>query len=89
MANLQQDECVTQLLENEPQVLEAAVQTLLRIMNNIENNERIEKYRRIKLSSATVTNKLLPANGALACLFAAGFIEVSYNNLWRQATTIY
>ena len=70
------ESCVTELLDNEEDVYERAAKTLLRIMNNIASNQSIEKYRKLKLSSKAVSEHLLPAGGALACLWDCGFVEV-------------
>jgi hypothetical protein len=50
---------------------------LLRIANNIEQEPNEPKYRTLKLSTNTFQNKLLPVKGAVECLFAMGFEDVS------------
>jgi hypothetical protein len=50
---------------------------LLRIANNIEQEPNESKYRTLKLSTNTFQNKLLPVKGAVECLFAMGFEDVS------------
>ncbi|XP_067932485.1 peptide-N(4)-(N-acetyl-beta-glucosaminyl)asparagine amidase-like isoform X2 [Watersipora subatra] len=69
--------CVLELLDNDHDIYEKAKKTLLEIMDNIEHNQGVEKYRKIKLASVAVSNNLLPASGGLECLWAAGFVEDS------------
>jgi len=70
------EDCIVKLLENEPPVYANAVKTLLRIFNNIQQNQSVEKFRKLRLSSKVVSENILPANGAMECLFACGFVEV-------------
>ncbi|XP_014232261.1 peptide-N(4)-(N-acetyl-beta-glucosaminyl)asparagine amidase [Trichogramma pretiosum] len=67
--------CVLLLHDNEEPVKQEAVKVLLKMCNNIIKNPKDSKYRKIFLSNAVVSKKLLPANGAIECLFEAGFIE--------------
>ncbi|PAA50218.1 hypothetical protein BOX15_Mlig018337g1, partial [Macrostomum lignano] len=71
----QLDECVAALLENEPGLARSAANILLRIADNILAHPIEEKYRRLKVSSNTVSEKLLPVSGGIECLFAMGFTD--------------
>ncbi|PAA83089.1 hypothetical protein BOX15_Mlig004657g2, partial [Macrostomum lignano] len=73
----QLDECVAALLENEPGLARSAANILLRIADNILAHPLDEKYRRLKVSSNTVSEKLLPVSGGIECLFAMGFTDDS------------
>ncbi|ESP03621.1 hypothetical protein LOTGIDRAFT_237618 [Lottia gigantea] len=61
--------------ENESKSSLDAIDILLKYCNNILNNPRDPKYRRIRLKNAVVENKLLPVVGAMECLFDMGFLE--------------
>ncbi|XP_042882108.1 peptide-N(4)-(N-acetyl-beta-glucosaminyl)asparagine amidase-like, partial [Penaeus japonicus] len=67
--------CVEMLLENDQELLEAALETLLKIAGNILRDPSNEKYRSVNLSSNVVEKKLIPAVGALEVLFLMGFEE--------------
>ncbi|XP_047480143.1 peptide-N(4)-(N-acetyl-beta-glucosaminyl)asparagine amidase-like [Penaeus chinensis] len=67
--------CVEMLLENDQELLEAAIETLLKIAGNILREPSNEKFRSVNLSSNVVERKLIPAVGALEILFLMGFEE--------------
>lgn len=63
-------------LEENPRELYLEVTSvLLRLANNVIKNPSDPKYRSIRLANPTVANKLLPAVGAMECLFEMGFKE--------------
>lgn len=68
--------CLMLLQDNEDSIKKEAEAILLKLCNNILNNPQELKYRKLKLSNAIVSTKLLPAAGAIECLFEVGFIEV-------------
>lgn len=70
-------DCFRELLENSPDAFDSASQLLLRIANNVIKEPKEIKYRTLKLSTNTFQNKLLPVKGAVECLFAMGFEDVS------------
>lgn len=70
-------DCFRDLLENSPEAFDNASQLLLRIANNIVQEPKEAKYRTLKLSTNTFQNKLLPVKGAVECLYAMGFEDVS------------
>jgi len=70
---------VDSLEENPKEVLETALRLLLTVADNILNNPRDIKFRRLKLANKNVSEKLLPAIGAIECLFEMGFDEVRKN----------
>ena len=70
-------DCFRELLENPPDTFDTVSQLLLRIANNIAQEPNEPKYRTLKLSTNTFQNKLLPVKGAVECLFAMGFEDVS------------
>lgn len=67
--------CVESLLENDDELLEGAVETLLKIADNILKDPSSEKFRSVKLDNKVVEKKLIPAIGALEVLFLMGFQE--------------
>ncbi|XP_071523936.1 peptide-N(4)-(N-acetyl-beta-glucosaminyl)asparagine amidase [Panulirus ornatus] len=67
--------CVESLLENDKELMEGAVETLLKIADNILKDPSNEKFRSLNLSSSIVEQKLIPAIGALEVLFLMGFQE--------------
>ena len=69
-------DCVKQLLDNPSDIFLTASELLLKFANNVLNHPENPKYRSIRIGNDIVTNKLLPANGGLDCLFAMGFLEV-------------
>ena len=70
-------DCFRELLENSPDTFDSVSQLLLRIANNIVQEPKESKYRTLKMSTNTFQNKLLPVKGAVECLFAMGFEDVS------------
>lgn len=56
---------------------QATYKVLLRICTNIVTQPNVLKYRRLRISSKVMQNKILPINGAFNCLLAMGFQEVS------------
>lgn len=68
--------CVELLEGNDEKVLGEARFVLTKLCENILNFPTNEKYRKVRLSNPIVMSKLLPASGAIECLFEAGFIEV-------------
>ena len=71
---------VQTLLQNPQHVFMETSEVLLRIGNNILENPGIPKYRRLKVSNATITQKLLPVCGAVECLIEMGFQEVRHSD---------
>ncbi|OXU22370.1 hypothetical protein TSAR_007728 [Trichomalopsis sarcophagae] len=67
--------CLTLLQENQEDVKKEAHQILLKLCNNILKHPQDLKYRKIKIDNPVVSSKLLPAAGAIECLFEAGFVE--------------
>lgn len=67
--------CVESLLENNEELLEGALETLIKIADNILNEPTSEKYRSVKLNNKVIMKKLIPAIGALEILFLMGFEE--------------
>ena len=66
-----------ELLEgNEENVQREARHILFKLCNNILKYPTNARYRKVRLSNPIVMGKLLPASGAIECLFEAGFIEV-------------
>ena len=77
VATGRQLDCFRELLENPPDTFNSTSQLLLRIATNIVQEPNEPKYRTLKLSTNTFQNKLLPVKGAVECLFAMGFEDVS------------
>lgn len=71
--------CISLLNENDKDVENEAKRILTKMCDNIIKNPNDIKYRKIRIENAIVEKKLLPAIGAIECLFAAGFIEVNIN----------
>ncbi|KAK3866513.1 hypothetical protein Pcinc_027958 [Petrolisthes cinctipes] len=67
--------CVESLLDNDPQVMEEAVNLLLKIADNILKEPENKKYRQVSLKNKQVNRFLIPAVGALEVLFLMGFQE--------------
>ena len=62
--------------ENPSEVVRVVTGILFQICENILNNPKEIKFRRLRLSNPNVSDKLLPAIGAIECLFEMGFEEV-------------
>lgn len=71
--NLRQ--CVKTLEENSKEVRDEARKVLLNICHNILIFPDDEKYREVRLNGDAI-EKLLPAVGAMECLFGIGYVEV-------------
>lgn len=64
------------LEENPREIYLEVTSVLLRLASNVIKNPSEPKFRSIRLANPTVVNKLLPAVGAMECLFEMGFEEV-------------
>ncbi|XP_012263597.2 peptide-N(4)-(N-acetyl-beta-glucosaminyl)asparagine amidase [Athalia rosae] len=73
MNNLQR--CFNLLRENEASIYSEVCCVLVKLCNNVIKNPNDLKYRKVRLSNPTVIAKLLPAVGAMECLFEIGFVE--------------
>jgi len=70
------ERCVKSLDENEADVRHEARRALLDICHNILKSPHDDKFRELRLDNEIVIEKLLPAVGAMECLFDIGYIEV-------------
>lgn len=68
--------CVKSLEENENDVRDEARRALLNICHNLLRSPNDDKFRELRLDDDVVIEKLLPAIGALECLFHIGYVEV-------------
>lgn len=72
------ERCVKSLDENETDVRNEARQALLNICRNVlRSSPNDNKSRELRLDNEVVIDKLLPAIGAMECLFDVGYVEVS------------
>lgn len=62
--------------ENDTHTRDEALHLLSDICNKILTCPTNVQYRDVLLNDSTVINKLLPAVGAMECLFNVGFVEV-------------
>lgn len=62
--------------ENENSVRDGARKALLDICKNVLRSPNDDKSRELRLDDHVVVEKLLPAVGAMECLFDIGYIEV-------------
>lgn len=69
--------CILALEENPEDVYLETTSVLMKLVDNVIKNPSNPKYRSIRLGNPTIANKLLPAIGAMECLFEMGFKEVS------------
>ncbi|KAL0278989.1 UNVERIFIED_CONTAM: hypothetical protein PYX00_000645 [Menopon gallinae] len=60
-------------LNKNPEKIKACVEILIRYFENILENPNEEKYRKIRLSNKVFVEKVMPMEGALQVLEAAGF----------------
>ncbi|KAK7576058.1 hypothetical protein V9T40_012344 [Parthenolecanium corni] len=63
------------LEENNGDVYKEVFDILLKVLDNVIKAPENIKYRKLRLSNEIVSNKLIPAIGALECLFDFGFQE--------------
>ena len=80
--------CCAQLLDNERQVMIDAVRVLIRCAANILRSPAETKFRRVPLANSKVQQCLLPAYGAIECLFEMGFIESDDHFLLPEAASL-
>ena len=73
--------CYGDMRTNDPEMFQPAASLLVKIANNILKDPFNLKYRQIRLANEKFMQKLLPAAGAVECLFAMGFEEVGYCQL--------
>ena len=69
--------CLDMLEENVGEVRKNAENALLAICQNILSHPDDMQYREVHLDDTVVAEKLLPAIGAMECLFDVGFTEAS------------
>ncbi|XP_074093688.1 N-glycanase Pngl [Cotesia typhae] len=69
------DYCLSMLEENDIKIQQSALKILCELCDNIIKYPEEDKYRRIRIGNPSITDKLLPASGAIECLFELGFIE--------------
>lgn len=67
--------CVLALEENPEDLYLETTLVLLKLVDNVIKNPSNPKYRCIRLGNPTVASKILPAVGAMECLFEMGFQE--------------
>ncbi|XP_034181028.2 N-glycanase Pngl [Osmia lignaria lignaria] len=70
-------QCLELLKENEDQIRNDAEGALLTICQNILSHPNDKQYRKVLLDDPLVIQKLLPATGAMECLFDIGFVEAT------------
>lgn len=80
---------VDMLNENEISIRNNAGCVLLKLCEKILHSPEEEIYRIIYLNDPDVLEKLLPANGAMECLFEIGFIEVHKKIIEHNFKLIY
>ncbi|XP_043250570.1 peptide-N(4)-(N-acetyl-beta-glucosaminyl)asparagine amidase [Colletes gigas] len=68
--------CLDLLKENDDRVRDDAESALLTVCQNILSHPNDKQYREVHLDNPVI-EKLLPAAGAMECLFDIGFVEVS------------
>ena len=71
---------VQEIAKNNNEDFIQAVVILLKFANNILKDPKNEKYRKIRVGNAVVSEKLLPVAGAIECLFEMGFTEVIHRH---------
>ncbi|XP_008559127.1 peptide-N(4)-(N-acetyl-beta-glucosaminyl)asparagine amidase isoform X1 [Microplitis demolitor] len=67
--------CLSLLGENDIKIQQSALKILCELCDNILKYPEEHKYRKIRIANPSITDKLLPASGAIECLFELGFIE--------------
>jgi len=80
--------CCAQLLENERQVMIDAVRVLIRCAAKILESPTEPKFRRVPVANSKVQQCLLPAYGAIECLFEMGFVESDDHFLLPDAASL-
>ncbi|CAK9823570.1 Peptide-N(4)-(N-acetyl-beta-glucosaminyl)asparagine amidase [Anthophora retusa] len=76
------------LKENEEQVRNDAESALLTVCQNILSHPNDKQYREVRLDDPMVIKKLLPALGAIECLFDIGFVEATEHLSLPQGTPL-
>ncbi|XP_015116547.1 peptide-N(4)-(N-acetyl-beta-glucosaminyl)asparagine amidase [Diachasma alloeum] len=67
--------CLKLLHENDSEIRKNALHVLWELCENIIKHPQDPKYRRIRVANPVIAEKLLPASGAVECLFEIGFQE--------------
>lgn len=70
--------CLKDLEENSFDIYCKVSSIILKLLDNIIKEPTNPKYRRLRIGNATVSGTLLPAIGAMECLFYIGFKEVKF-----------
>ena len=80
--------CCEQLLENDRQVMIDAVRVLIKCADTILRHPSEPKFRRLPVANSKVQQCLLPAYGAIECLFEMGFVESDDHFLLPEAASL-
>lgn len=80
--------CCKQLLENARQVMADAVAVLIRCTGNILRSPNEPRFRRLPVVDREIQECLLPAYGAIECLFEMGFVESDDHFLLPEAASL-
>ncbi|KAK6643481.1 hypothetical protein RUM43_004986 [Polyplax serrata] len=79
---------IAALEENSSEMYLESTEVLIRIARNVLKEPLNPKYRSVSLKSNVVTTKLLPASGAMECLFDMGFQEGDGSLVLSQQTSL-
>ncbi|KAL3866979.1 hypothetical protein ACJMK2_044222 [Sinanodonta woodiana] len=75
-ANMAPGKSVSELVNgNSANLFMSASELLLQYANNVLKNPSEPMFRKIRRTNSIVTRKLVPASGAMECLFEMGFVE--------------
>merc|ERR1712183_983242 len=69
--------------------VDVACQTLYKVVGNIVQNPDEEKYRKIRCSNKTFSEKVLPVKGTREFIKAIGFEEVEIDNDQNERDTFF
>jgi len=83
------ERCVKSLEENTEDVRDEARRALLSICRNVLRSPNNYRSRELRLDDEVVVEKLLPAIGALECLFDVGYVEVCTQLRSRSSLDFY
>ena len=71
------DIAITELMQHDKKVIDPAIKTIYKMLNNLIGSPENEKFRKIRISNPNFQKKVASVNGTIDIMLSAGFILVA------------